>query len=210
MFVVIAPGWGRATPRGPRDDSKETRSEGTAAEGSGSHRGFRWGNLKLHQSRSVLLQRSVSAWAKSKIQGKMIIYKTVLRPWRCHAEVVRGTESFSRGRRIGYIFLKFSWSFVSSGMKEEISLVFHALVFYILRLSVKVVAPPVGMYALCLLWQPFIIFPTDTKDKKTEEKESEQNDDDEEEEDDDEKEEGEKGTATRATTRSASRLEAER
>lgn len=95
-------------------------------------------------------------------------------------------------------------------MKEEISLVFHALVFYILRLSVKVVAPPVGMYALCLLWQPFIIFPTDTKDKKTEEKESEQNDDDEEEEDDDEKEEGEKGTATRATTRSASRLEAER
>lgn len=27
-------------------------------------------------------------------------------------------------------------------------MVFHALVFYILRLSVKVVAPPVGMYAL--------------------------------------------------------------
>lgn len=50
------------------------------------------------------------------------------------------------------------------------------------------------------------IFPKDKKDKKTEEKESEQND--EQEEDDDGEEE--KGTATRATTRLASRLEAER
>lgn len=53
------------------------------------------------------------------------------------------------------------------------------------------------------------IFPKDKKDKKTEEKESEQNDEHEEEEDG-EKEEEEKGTATRATTRLASRLEAER
>jgi len=46
-------------------------------------------------------------------------------------------------------------------------------------------------------------------DKNAEE--SEQNDEEEEEEDDDgEKEEEEKGTATRATTRAASRLEAER
>ncbi|XP_070693208.1 biorientation of chromosomes in cell division protein 1-like 1 [Pempheris klunzingeri] len=49
---------------------------------------------------------------------------------------------------------------------------------------------------------------SDKKDKKAEEKDSEQND--EEEEEDDEKEGEEKGTATRATTRSASRLEAER
>lgn len=48
--------------------------------------------------------------------------------------------------------------------------------------------------------------PTDKKDKKAEE--SEQNDEDEEEDGD--KEVEEKGTATRATTRAASRLEAER
>lgn len=58
----------------------------------------------------------------------------------------------------------------------------------------------------------FIFYPADKKDKKAEERESQQNDEEEEEggEDDDEKEGDDKETATRATTRSASRLEAER
>lgn len=50
-----------------------------------------------------------------------------------------------------------------------------------------------------------VVSSTDKKDKKAEEKESDQNEEEEEEDG----EEG-KGTATRATTRSASRLEAER
>lgn len=54
----------------------------------------------------------------------------------------------------------------------------------------------------------FIIFAKDKKDKKAE-KEGEQNDEHEEDEDGEKDEEG-KGTASRATTRSASRMEAER
>lgn len=54
----------------------------------------------------------------------------------------------------------------------------------------------------------FIIFTKDKKDKKAE-KEGEQNDEHEEDEDGEKDEEG-KGTASRATTRSASRMEAER
>lgn len=104
-----------------------------------------------------------------------------------------------QGRSIGYIFLKFCFQW------DERGDFFGFSCFSILHLETVCE----GCGSPC--WDVrVVIFPTDTKDKKTEEKESEQNDDDEEEEDDDEKEEGEKGTATRATTRSASRLEAER